>query len=125
MSHDIVADTLNQIMNAKKAGKSELETSRYSKFLIKVLEIAKKHGYLDFDLRENEKKLKIKILKLNECKAIKPRFYAQVEEIDKYMRRYLPARDFGFLILSTSKGLITHDEAYEKNTGGSLIACFY
>jgi ribosomal protein S8 len=123
MSHDIVADCLNMVMNVKKAGKSELELSRYSKLLLKVLDIAKKNGYLDYKM--DNKKLKIEIKKLNRCKAIKPRFYVQVEGIEKYMRRFLPARGFGILLLSTSKGLLTQEEAYGKNIGGSLIAYFY
>jgi ribosomal protein S8 len=123
MSQDIVADVLNMIMNRKKAGKSELELSRYSKLLLKVLDIAKKEGYLDYKI--DNKKLKIEIKNLNKCKAIKPRFNVQVEEIDKYMRRFLPARGFGILLISTSKGLMTQEEAYEKNIGGSLIAYFY
>lgn len=123
MSHDIVADALNMIMNAKKAGKTELELSRHSKFLLNVLDIAKKAGYIDYSM--DKKTLRIRIEKLNDCKAIKPRFYVTVETIEKYMRRYLPARDFGLLIISTSSGLITQEEAYKKNVGGSLIACFY
>ncbi len=43
----------------------------------------------------------------------------------KYARRYLPARDMGVLILSTSQGLMTHHAALEKNIGGSLIAYVY
>lgn len=125
MSQDIVADCLNQIMNAKRAGKIELVVNRYSKFLLKVLDVAEKCNYIEHELDEKEKKLKIKILILNKCKAVKPRFDVKIEEIEKYMRRYLPARDFGIIIISTSKGLITHKEAYEKNIGGSLIAYFY
>jgi len=125
MSQDIIADVLNEIMNMKKSGKSELETSRYSKFLLDVLKIAKKHKYLDYQMDEKNKKLKIQILKLNECKVVKPRFDVRIEEIDRYMRRFLPARDFGLLIISTSRGLLTQKEAYEKKVGGNLIAYFY
>lgn len=123
MSQDIVADSLNLIKNAKKARKSELTVNRYSNFLLNVLEIAKKSGYIDYNLDKGN--LKIKILKLNDCNAIKPKFNVKVEEIEKYMRRYLPARDFGIIIISTSAGLMTHKEAIEKNVGGSLIAYFY
>ena len=55
MSQDIVADVINQIMNAKRAGRSELETTRYSKFLLNVLEVAKEKGYVDYDLDEKNK----------------------------------------------------------------------
>ena len=126
MSQDIIADALNQIMNCKKAGKKELEVGRYSKLLLNILEVAKKHKYIEsYNLDEKNKRLKIKIGKLNECKAVKPRFNVRTEEIEKYMRRFFPARDFGIILISTSSGLITHREAYEKNIGGSLIAYFY
>jgi len=126
MSQDIVADVLNEIMNCKRAGKTYLEVRRYSKLLLRILELAKKHNYIEnYELDEKEKKLKITIGKINECKAIKPRFNVKVEEIEKYMRRFLPARGFGIIIISTSTGLITQNEAYEKNVGGNLIAYFY
>ena len=126
MSQDIVADGINTIMNAIKAGKKEIVLTKYSKVLISVLEIAKKYNYLeDYKLNEKEKQLTIKIAKINKCNAIKPRFYTKSEGLEKYVRRYLPSRNFGILIISTNRGLITHLEAYEKKIGGSLIAYFY
>ena len=125
MSQDVTADAINQIMNMKRAGKTELEISRYSKLLINVLDVAKKNGYLDYTLDEKNRKLTINIIKLNKCQSIKPRFNVKVEDIEKYVRRFLPARGFGILIISTSAGLLTQEQAYEKNIGGSLIAYFY
>jgi len=123
MSQDIIADTLNEIMNAKRARKQEIIVKRHSKLLLNVLEVAKKHGYIE-EFKVKDKELEIKF-KLNECKAIKPRFDISCSDIEKYTRRYLPARDFGILIITTSKGLLTHEEALKKNIGGSLIAYFY
>lgn len=123
MSQDIISDTLNEIMNAKKAGKNMIFVKRSSKLLTNVLEIAKKHKYIS-EFGEKSGLLEIKF-NLNKCKAIKPRFQVQVEEIEKYVRRFLPARDFGIIIISTSSGLMVHEDAYEKNLGGSLIAYFY
>ena len=48
-----------------------------------------------------------------------------VPEIDKYIKRYLPSKDLGIIIISTSQGLMTHQTAIEKNIGGSLLAYFY
>jgi len=79
--------------------------------------------YIEFS--HEDKIIKIKILNLSECRSIKPRFNVQVADIDKYLRRFLPSRNFGKLIVSTSKGLMDQDEAYEKKIGGSLIAYFY
>lgn len=121
MSQDIVADALNEIMNTKKARKSEVRIKKCSKFLLDLLGLIKKLDYIDYKIEKNNE-LIIEIKNINKCKAIKPRFNVSVGEIEKYVRRFLPARDFGFLIISTSKGLMTHEEALEKNIGGSLIA---
>lgn len=123
MSQDIIADCLNQIMNIKLAKKQEVKIKRYSKFLIEILELIKKFGYIDYKVNEEERVLEIEIKrKLNECRAIKPRYMVKVEEIDKYVRRFLPAKDFGCIFISTNQGLLTHEEALKKKIGGSLIA---
>ena len=123
MSHDIVADTLNEIMNAKRARKNLVVVKRYSKLLLKVLEIGKNNGYIkEYKVKGRELEIEFE---LNECKAIKPRFDVQIKDFEKYIRRYLPSRNFGILLISTSKGLITQQEALEKNIGGCLIAYFY
>ena len=123
MSQDIVADALNQIMNMKKARKGEAIINTTSKFLLKILELIKELGYINYKTRE--KQVTVEIKKLNHCSAIKPRYNVSADEIDRYVRRFLPAKDFGYLIISTSKGLITHEEAIKKNIGGSLIAYVY
>lgn len=123
MSQDIISDALNQIMNAKRARKSSVIVKRNSKLLLGLLEIAKKHRYIE-SCKAKGNELEIKF-NLNECKAIKPRFTVGVKDMDKYVRRYLPARNFGIIIISTSSGLMTHDSASEKNIGGSLLAYFY
>lgn len=124
MSQDIIADSLNQMMNAIRAEKTKLEVKHHSKLLLSILAIAKLKNYIK-DYRIENKILKIELDKLNGCNAIKPRFLIKVSEIEKYVKRYLPARDFGILIISTSQGLMTHQTALDKNIGGSLIAYLY
>jgi len=123
MSQDVVSDALNEIMNAKKAHKSKLIINKNSKLLRNVLDIAKQSGYIDYSYEGNL--ITVEIKKLNEIKAIKPRFTVPVKKINYYVRRYLPAKNFGFLIISTNKGLVMHNEAQEKNLGGCLIAYIY
>ena len=125
MSQDIVADGLNRIMNAKRAGKSSLNLEHHSSFLLSILAISKLRGYIN-NYHINGKMLEIELgSKLNACRAIKPRYIARVDEIMKYVRRYLPSRDMGIVIISTSKGLMTHHTAIENNVGGSIVAYFY
>ena len=127
MAQDIVADALNQIMNIKAVGKEEVVIKQSSKLLISLLEMMKKGGHIEFEITGSEKKpeVVVKIIKLNVCRAIKPRYYVSVSEIEKYLRRFLPSRKFGVLVVSTNKGLKTHAEAEEENLGGTLIAYFY
>lgn len=123
MSQDIVADALNEIMNAKKARKSELVVNKNSQLLRNVLDIAKQYGYLDYSLEGH--KIKIEIKSLNEISAVKPRYTVPVKRLNKYVRRFLPAKNFGFLIISTNQGLMTHKDSEEKNIGGCLIAYIF
>src|SRR3989344_8190567 len=121
MSQDVVSDALNQIMNAKRASKSSVKLKRYSKLLLSVLAIGKLRGYIQ-DYRVEGKVLEVQIgIKLNACNAIKPRYMVKADEIIKYVRRHLPARDMGILIISTSSGIVTHHTAIEKVIGGSII----
>ena len=128
MSQDVVADALNQIMNAKRVEKRSVQISRYSKVLIGLLEMMKSNGHIEFEVKEDEdgkKYVFVEILKLNKCQAVKPRYYVQKHEVDKYLRRFLPSRNFGTLVISTSKGLMNHKEAEENKLGGAVIAYFY
>lgn len=124
MSHDIVADALNKIMNARRARKSSVAINAYSKLLLSVLAIAKLRGYIRHYAVEN-RVLTIELDIINGCKAIKPRTIVHADELDHYVKRFLPAKDIGIIIVSTSQGLMTHQTAQEKNLGGSLIAYFY
>jgi small subunit ribosomal protein S8 len=123
MSQDIVSDVLNQIMNMKKAKKDSIVVDRSSKLLLNILSLAKENGYLDYEV--DGRQVTIKIKSLNEIRAIKPRYTVPVEGMDKYVRRFLPAKNFGILIISTNKGLMTHAEAKENNIGGCVIAYIF
>jgi len=126
MSQDIVADALNMIKNAKKAKKEVVKTKRISNLLIEILKIMKQKGAIKkYKIGSKDKLLTITLGELFECKAIKPRFSADKTQIEKYRRRYLPSRKLGTVVISTNKGLMTHEEAQEEKIGGSLIAYFY
>ncbi|HJZ18674.1 MAG TPA: 30S ribosomal protein S8 [Candidatus Nanoarchaeia archaeon] len=126
MSQDTVADALNMIRNANKAGKDEVKIRRMSNLLIEILKIMKQNGAVKkYRINSKEKSVEVTLGDLIECRAIKPRFNVTKFEIEKYRRRYLPARNIGTIIISTNKGLKTHEEAEEEGFGGSLVAFFY
>ncbi len=126
MSQDIIADALNMIRNSKKAGKETAKIKRISNLLIEILKIMKQEGAIKkYKIDVKKRSVEVTIGELSECKAIKPRFSVDKSQIEKYRRRYLPARNMGVMIISTNKGLITHEEALEEGIGGCLIAYFY
>ena len=126
MSQDIVADALNVIRNAHKARKNTVEIKRISNLLVEILKIMKQRDAIKkYKIDGKEKTIEVTIGDLTDCKAIKPRFTCSVKDIEKYKRRYLPARNLGTLIISTNRGLKTHEEAETEGLGGSLIAYFY
>ena len=126
MSHDIVADALNMIRNAKKARKENVKIKRISNLLIEILKIMKQEGAIKkYRIDSKDKSIDITLGEFSECKAIKPRFSVKKDSIEKYRRRYLPSRNLGVMIISTNKGLMMHQEAQQENIGGSLVAYFY
>jgi small subunit ribosomal protein S8 len=127
MRHDLLADVLSAMTNAISKGKPYLELKFSSKLAEKVLDIFKTEGFIEaYEKNPETKALKIIFNgKINKCNAIKPRFSVKKDEIEKFEKRYLPAKDFGCIIISTNKGLITHYEAKDKKLGGKLIAYVY
>ena len=128
MRHDLLSDVLSAIKNGDKVGKSEAITPS-SKLVKNVLLILQKHDYIgDFEYLDDNRggKFKIQLLgKVNDCRAIRPRSFIKVEDYEKFEKRFLPAAGMGFIIVSTSKGMMLHSEAKEKGIGGTLIAFVY
>jgi len=119
MSQDIIADGLNQIMNAKQVEKQKVTLRHYSKVLLNIFKMMKEKGYIDYTVNEEEKTVTVEIIKLNKCQAVKPRYSTGYTEIEKYLRRFLPSRNFGTLIISTNEGLMSHQDALANKMGGS------
>ncbi|MEM0200876.1 MAG: 30S ribosomal protein S8, partial [Candidatus Micrarchaeaceae archaeon] len=94
-----------------------------------VLETIKKNNYIDDFQEVTEGKFKVIKIKLskkiNDIGVIKPRHAVSTKEYQLYEKRYIPSRDFGFLILSTPKGIMTNKDAKNYNIGGRLLAYLY
>jgi small subunit ribosomal protein S8 len=90
-----------------------------------VLRVMQKYGYVgEFEFVDDGRggKFKIQLLgRVNDCGSVRPRFSASVEDLEQWGKQYLPSRDVGILILSTSKGIMAHKEAKDQNTGGQLL----
>lgn len=49
--------------------------------------------------------------RLNKCGAISPRYDIAAKDIEAWVGRLLPSRQFGHIILTTSQGIMDHEEA--------------
>jgi small subunit ribosomal protein S8 len=125
---DPLADTLSAIKNAERVGKAEC-TVPSSKIIGNMLKVMKEKNYINgFELIEDGKSGKFRVElsgKINECGVIKPRHSLGKDEFDKWEKRFLPAKNFGMLIMSTPKGVMAHSDAKEQKIGGTLIAYIY
>lgn len=86
-------------------------------------------GYIgEFEIVDDHRAQKIVVElngRLNKCGVISPRFDVAVDEIEKWIVSLLPSRQFGQIILSTTFGIMTHEEARRKKTGGKVLGFFY
>ena len=127
--NDPIANALSKILNAEKLGKRECHVKPVSKLMKNVLTVMQDHKYIgSYEELEDGKGnvLKINLIgNINKCGVIKPRFSVKINEYEKFEKRFLPAKDFGLLIISTPKGIKTNAEAKESKMGGTLIAYCY
>lgn len=129
MMNDPLSNNLSCMLNAEKKGYNECVLKPTSKLLLKVLEIMKDNRYVgDFEISDKGRGglVKVNLIgNLNNCGVIKPRFSFDKDSAERFEKRYLIAKGFGFLIVSTSQGVMTHKQALEKSIGGKLIAYCY
>ena len=127
--NDPLANVLSYIYNQEKLGKKEAITKNNSKVIKEVLRIMQEEGFVGSYEETQDSKgniLKINLIgSINKCGVIKPRFKIKMKDYEKFEKRFLPAMDFGVLIVSTNKGLMTNNKAKEQNLGGSLISYVY
>ena len=129
MLNDPLANVLSVIRNAEQRGMKQCSIKPASKLIGRILDILNAKRYIGGhavveDGRGNIIEVSL-IGAVNKCGAIKPRFSVTTGSYEKYEKRFLPAKDFGVLIVSTPKGIMTHTEAKAKGFGGKLLAYCY
>lgn len=124
---DVIGDMLTRIRNAMMVGHAECSTpaSRFREGVLKVLE---SEGYINgFETVEYEKGKKHIVIKLKYKDGVpvieyvkrvsKPgrRVYSKIGDLPKV------ANGLGISILSTSKGIMSDNEASKLNVGGEVL----
>ncbi|GMB94873.1 30S ribosomal protein S8 [Helicobacter heilmannii] len=131
MVNDIVADSLTRIRNASMR-RLEVTELYYAKIVVSILDIFKNKGFItNFNVIEKEGKPFISVelaydekgrAVINEIKRLsKPgrRVYRQSKELKRFKNGY------GVVVVSTSKGVITNEEAYKQNVGGEVLCSIW
>ena len=118
-----------EIKNAQLAGKSEAVLKPSSRLLQGVLDVMKNEEYIRGYEFLDDFRGGILVVSLNgrinDCGVISPRFAVKYDELEKFEARYLPARNFGKLIITTVEGILSNEGARAKGGGGRLLAFVY
>ena len=124
---DPIGDMISRIRNAQMRLLNKVEIPR-SKFRTKILEVLKKEGYIsDFKILTNSKyknSLSVDLKYNNGLPVIR-----EINRVSKPGRRVYASADsipkiqngLGVAIVSTSKGIMTDDEARNQKIGGEII----
>jgi len=100
-----------------------------SKLVGEVLKVIQRHGYIGaFEYIENGRGglYKIQLLgRINRSAPIRPYFSVASDEFEEFERRFLPGRGIGVIVVTTPKGVMSHEEAKKLHTGGRLLGYVY
>jgi small subunit ribosomal protein S15Ae len=67
----------------------------------------------------------IHLVSLNKTGVISPRYNVRLTDLEKWVVKLLPSRQFGYIVLTTSAGIMDHEEARRKHVAGKIIGFFY
>jgi len=129
MLNDPLANALSTMKNAELRGKGICQIQPSSKLIGGVLNLLKEKGYISEFEYIDDGKAGVFTVRLNgtinNCGVIKPRYPVKRDELETWESRYLPARDFGLLILTTTNGVLSQNEAKQQGIGGKVLAYVY
>jgi len=126
---NVLSNLFTTIYNNESRRKRECVIVPASKFASEVLRVMQKHRYIgEFDQVDDGRagKFQVQLLaKINKCGIITPRFSVKKDAYFGWERQFLPAYSMGILLVSTSKGIMSHHEAVSEGLGGVLVGYVY
>merc|ERR1712166_1235017 len=125
----VLNDALKKMVNAEKSGKRQVMLRPISKVVVKFLRNMQSHGYVgEFEIVDDARNGKIVVDlngRLNKCGVISPRFDLKLKNFEKFVYQILPSGQFGYVVLTTNKGIMDHDQARKQKIGGKVLGFFY
>lgn len=129
-STDPISDMLTRIRNAIAVGKEEVSMP-YSQIKYSVAQLLKTSGFIT-DVSESDENISRKINIIINDSSSNP-VITDIKRLSRPGRRlYVRAKDMptvkngrGIVIVSTSKGIMTGEEARKAKIGGELICRVY
>ncbi len=131
MVNDLISDSLTRIRNAAMR-RLEVTTLLHSKSVEAVTAILADKGYIEsFNVLEDGNKKTINVVLkydengktlINEMKRVSTpgrRVYKGKEDIKRFKNGY------GTIIVSTSKGVLANEKAYELGIGGEVLCTIW
>jgi small subunit ribosomal protein S8 len=129
MLNDPLANALSLMKNAEIRGKGSCRIQPSSKLIGGILNLLREKGYIsEFEFIDDGKAGAFDVTlkgNINNCGVIKPRYPVKRDDLEEWEARYLPAQDFGLLILTTTNGVLSHQEAKKQGIGGKVLAYVY
>ena len=126
---DPLADAMSSIYNSELVGKPEVVVAPASSLIERVLQVMQSRGYVgEFERIDDGRagRFRIQLMgRTNKCGVINPRYPVKRDGFEKYEKRFLPAFNYGILIVTTPNGVMTHEDAKKEGIGGRLLAYVY
>jgi len=126
---DPLADAMSSIYNSEIVGKAEVVVAPASTLIERVLRVMQTKGYIgEFEKIDDGKagRFRIQLMgRTNKCGVIRPRYPVKRDGYERFEKRFLPAFNYGILIVTTPQGVMTHEDAKERGIGGRLLAYVY
>jgi small subunit ribosomal protein S8 len=126
---NIVSNLFNTLYNNEARRKKECLVVPSSRFASEILRVLQKYRFIgEFEQIDDNRmgKFRIQLLaKINKCGIITPRYNVKKGEYLDWERQFLPAYNLGLLLVSTSRGIMSHHDAMQQGLGGVLIGYVY
>ncbi len=128
VAKDLVAGLFTTLQNNEFVRNKEC-IYYYSRLITDILRTLQRHGYIGaFEYIEDGRggKVLIQLLgRINRAAPIKPRISVKKNEYEQWTKLYLPSKNVGILVVTTTKGVMSHIEAAKMELGGKLLGYVY